>query len=194
MQEFSAILSIRCYQLCLVWPSSVSWDVGNSQSPWNSTHSLTSVWKTLIGRTKKDPRFVYIWRGLKRIPSVRESIYIIRTKILLSARCGTWRNTWMPRRISSPVDLSFSTEIKPFRETHSSIWFALFSKYIGHDQTLFNGHSFRKGAATSAARANIPEHVIKKLGRWSETSTCHTRYINHDESVLAEAQSAMCKM
>ena len=39
----------------------------------------------------------------------------------------------------------------------------------------FAGHSFRIGAATTAASANLPPWLIKVFGRWS--SDCFERYI-----------------
>ena len=41
----------------------------------------------------------------------------------------------------------------------------------------YNSHSFRIGAATSAAQANIPDLYIKMLGRWQ--SDCYLHYIRH---------------
>ena len=46
---------------------------------------------------------------------------------------------------------------------------------IGLDDNRYSGHSFRIGAATTAAAAGIPDHMIQSLGRWS--SDCYTRYI-----------------
>lgn len=56
---------------------------------------------------------------------------------------------------------------------------------IGLDAMQYNGHSFRIGAATSAGKAQIPDHLIQVLGRWS--SDCYAQYIRTDESVKRRA-------
>ena len=52
----------------------------------------------------------------------------------------------------------------------------------------YSSHSFRIGAATSAALAGIPDHLIKTLGRWS--SDAYLRYIHTPPHVLLS--SARC--
>ena len=39
-------------------------------------------------------------------------------------------------------------------------------KTMGYDEKTFSGHSFRAGAATTAAAQNIQDSIIKTLGRW----------------------------
>ena len=40
----------------------------------------------------------------------------------------------------------------------------------GLDVSRFNGHSFRIGAATTAAQVGVPDSVIQSLGRWKSSA------------------------
>jgi hypothetical protein len=59
----------------------------------------------------------------------------------------------------------------------------------GYNSTLYNGHSFRIGASTSAWSVNIQDHLIKTLGRWPTDSYC--RYIRTSKETIQKAQKAL---
>ena len=61
---------------------------------------------------------------------------------------------------------------------------------LGYNDSEFCGHSFRIGAATSAAASGVADHIIQSLGRWS--SDCYMRYIRIDSKSIQNAQSDMC--
>ena len=52
----------------------------------------------------------------------------------------------------------------------------------GIDEKLYSGHSFRIGAATTAARGGIQDSLIKVLGRWQ--SAAYQIYIRTPPEVL----------
>ena len=60
----------------------------------------------------------------------------------------------------------------------------------GIDGSMFNGHSFRIGAATTASSVGIPETIIQRLGRWQ--SSAYQGYIrpNPDDLVTVSRQLA----
>lgn len=61
---------------------------------------------------------------------------------------------------------------------------------LGYRPSDYSGHSFRIGAASSAAAAGVEDHLIKTLGRWN--SSCYVRYIRVSRQTLHNAQNRMC--
>lgn len=59
----------------------------------------------------------------------------------------------------------------------------------GVDGSLYASHSFRSGAATTAAAVGLPESLIKSLGRWS--SGAYQAYIHTPPSVLDAVPHAL---
>ncbi|XP_071107085.1 uncharacterized protein [Haliotis cracherodii] len=53
----------------------------------------------------------------------------------------------------------------------------------------YNTHSFRIGAATMASKAQVEDHMIQTLGRWS--SQAYLRYIHVAQESIKNAQVAM---
>ena len=52
---------------------------------------------------------------------------------------------------------------------------------LGHQPSLYSGHSLRAGGAVSAAKVGVPDHVIKMLGRWrSDAYLLYVKYVDPD--------------
>ena len=54
---------------------------------------------------------------------------------------------------------------------------------LGHVASQYSGHSFRIGAATTAAWAGLEDSVVKMMGRWE--SSAYLRYIRTPRDSLA---------
>jgi site-specific recombinase XerD len=59
----------------------------------------------------------------------------------------------------------------------------------GISHAHYSGHSFRIGSVTAAARAGVPDHLIKALGRWE--SEAYQIYIRTPPSTLAALSSSL---
>ena len=60
---------------------------------------------------------------------------------------------------------------------------------LGLDSSLYHGHSFRRGGATSLADAGIDHDIIKTMGRWK--SDCYQIYIQTTTDRLLQSSRAM---
>lgn len=63
---------------------------------------------------------------------------------------------------------------------------------LGISPNSYSGHSMRVGAATSAAAAGVPDHLIQALGRWSSLS--YLRYIRISNDILQQACDKIIKL
>lgn len=61
----------------------------------------------------------------------------------------------------------------------------------GLNPSEYAGHSYRIGAATTAAAVGLPPWLIKTLGRWS--SDCYERYIKSPQPLILEVSQKLMK-
>lgn len=94
---------------------------------------------------------------------------------------------------ASQHDPLFLTE---YGQPASHTWFHLHFKRVltsaGIAPEGFSAHSLRIGAASSAARQGLPDHVIKLLSRWS--STAYLTYIRTNSSDIRNPQASLASM
>ena len=68
----------------------------------------------------------------------------------------------------------------------------MFGKWVGVQRAQeYSGHSFRVGAATTAAAADVQDSIIKAMGRWD--STAYLIYIRLPQSELQKVSAQLIK-
>jgi hypothetical protein len=72
------------------------------------------------------------------------------------------------------------------RKSHFVSTTKLILAMSGHDPSLYSGHSFRAGSATTGASAGFSAWELKMLGRWS--SNAYQIYLRNPELVGAFAK------
>ena len=75
------------------------------------------------------------------------------------------------------ADGSYLTRERFVREVRAAL------AHAGVDCSAYAGHSFRIGAATTAARRGVPDSMIKMLGRWE--SSAYSLYVRTPRETLA---------
>ena len=114
---------------------------------------------------------------------------------------GATSTSTYPRALKTYLELLESTFSRPssplfvFKDraylTRSKLTTTLRNLLLaaGLNPDHYASHSFRIGAATSAAAAGLPDWQIQAMGRWS--SNCYTRYIHTPHSTIVRTSQQL---
>ena len=99
--------------------------------------------------------------------------------------------TFIGLRRSTPGHFFVDHQEKPIVKSHFVAKVRDALRTAGYPEEQFAGHSFRIGAATSAAMAGVEDSMIQTLGRWH--SAAFLRYIRTPQIHLAAATASLAK-
>lgn len=141
------------------------------------SHSSPSFLRVFLRRAKTDP----FGKGV--------GIYLGKTGLPLCPVVAILN--FLAQRPSGPGPLLICQDQTPLTKDRfvSKVRRAL--TMLGIDQKLYSGHSFRIGAATTAAAAGVPAHLIKTMGRWS--SEAYLLYIREPRDSLAAVSGKIAR-
>ncbi len=95
--------------------------------------------------------------------------------------------SYLTRRGNKPGFLFLSADGRPLTKSRFILKIREALSYLGIDSSQYAGHSFRIGAATTAAAQGIQDSVIQMLGRWR--SSAYQLYIRTPKDKLARYSS-----
>ena len=146
-----------------------------SSTPLYILHGPPSLFSPLL---KIQPTFVWTYLGPRQIHFARECVSVLLSAAPGSSTCPVealkhpFRTNPQPATsplFSGPDGSPLSRSI--FISTLKTRLLA-----IGLDLSSYSGHSFRRGAASTAAAVGYADHEIQLLGRWR--SDAYKLYIN----------------
>ena len=91
---------------------------------------------------------------------------------------------YLARRGSSQGPLFIFSDGSPLSRQRLVSYLRESLSFLDFNCELYSGHSFRIGAATTAAATGLEDSVIRSLGRWR--SDAYQRYIRRDARELAQ--------
>jgi len=99
---------------------------------------------------------------------------------------------YMAARGTEPGPFFLFKNGQPLTKSAFTSWIRQKLQAVGLPQDNFAGHSFRIGAATSAAQAGIEDSTIRKMGRWN--SSAFLAYIRTPIDQLAAFSSTLANI
>lgn len=141
--------------------------------------------------SKKDPTFIQITLKSSKTDPFRQGVDIVigRTSDDLCPVQAIGDYLRMRGACSGPLfvrqdgtALTKTSFVKEIREALSTLGYS--------DSNQFSGHSFRAGAATTAASLKIEDSIIKTLGRWD--STAYLLYVRVPRDQLKGISKELC--
>ena len=95
--------------------------------------------------------------------------------------------SYLAKRGNKPGFLFLFVDDRPLTKSRFILKIREALSHLGIDSSQYAGHSFRIGAATTAAAQGIPDSVIQMLGRWR--SSAYQLYIRTPKDKLARYSS-----
>ena len=139
------------------------------------SHSDPSIVRLLLRKGKTDPYgngvFIYLGRTQSVVCPVVALLQFLAIRPSHSGPMFIWQD-------GSPLtQQQFTHEVR------------IMLQLAGLCSSSYAGHSFRIGAATTAAQAGLPSHLIKMLGRWE--SEAYQLYIRTPRETLVQVSSLL---
>ena len=125
--------------------------------------------------SRDNPTVMTIFLRKSKTDQVGKGTYLYLGKTGLTLCPISSMLAYMAVRSPTPGPLFVFQDGTPLSRTHFTYHLRQAVQQAGLCPNNFSGHSFRIGAATTAAKAGLPDSLIKSLGRWK--STVFTRYI-----------------
>ena len=152
------------------------------------TSPSTTQFNPLVHLSRSDISFSSDGSLRLQLKASKTDPYRQGCSLLLAPSC---RSVCAIRALCKYLALSSSSTVTPLYVFPSGLYLTrakvtsvlrLFLQRTGVPTEHYASHSFRIGAATTAAEAGLPPWLIQTLGRWS--SNCFTLYIRTPTSIL----------